>query len=153
MNLNARSYASAPAAALMLLIVTGCASTFDVLPEKMGGLPESAPARPAEAYTFPNVYQSRPTRDAKPLDDAEQKKLESDLVTLREQQKNLANPPPPPQQQQQQQQQQQKAAAKPPSKTPAKAATPKKEAAKTAETKKKEPVVPEAPSAPPKPLN
>jgi outer membrane biosynthesis protein TonB len=149
MNLNARSYASAPAAALMLLIVTGCASTFDVLPEKMGGLPESAPARPAEAYTFPNVYQSRPTRDAKPLDETEQKKLESDLVTLREQQKSLANPPPP----QQQQQQQQKAAAKPPSKTPAKAATPKKEAAKTAETKKKEPVVPEAPSAPPKPLN
>jgi|SRR3954467_12906060 hypothetical protein len=150
MNLNARWYTAAPAAALMLLIVTGCASTFDVLPEKMGGLPESAPARPAEAYTFPNVYQSRPTRDAKPLDETEQKKLESDLVTLREQQKSLANPPPP---QQQQQQQQQKAAAKPPSKTPAKAATPKKEAAKTAETKKKEPVVPEAPSAPPKPLN
>src|SRR3954449_8777151 len=149
MNLNARWYTAAPAAALMLLIVTGCASTFDVLPEKMGGLPESAPARPAEAYTFPNVYQSRPTRDAKPLDETEQKKLESDLVTLREQQKSLANPPPP----QQQQQQQQKAAAKPPSKTPAKAATPKKEAAKTAETKKKEPVVPEAPSAPPKPLN
>src|SRR4051794_36714651 len=115
MTLNAQWYASAPAAALMLLIVTGCASTFDALPEKMGGLPESAPARPAEAYTFPNVYQARPTRDAKPLDDAEQKKLESDLVTLREQQKNLANPPPPPQQQQQQQQpQQQKAAAKPP---------------------------------------
>src|SRR3954468_18894987 len=135
MNLNARWYASAPAAALMLLIVTGCASTFDALPENMGGLPESAPVRPAEAYTFPNVYQSRPTREAKPLDETEQKKLESDLVTLREQQKNLANPPPP---QQQQQQKQQKAAAKPPSKTPAKAAAPKKEAAKTAETKKKE---------------
>src|SRR3954463_1009615 len=147
MNLNARWYTAAPAAALMLLIVTGCASTFDVLPEKMGGLPESAPARPAEAYTFPNVYQSRPTRDAKPLDETEQKKLESDLVTLREQQKSLANPPPPQQQQQQQkrqqqhnnnQQQQKKPPAKPPSKTPAKAATPKKEAAKTAETKKKE---------------
>src|SRR3954467_12259704 len=150
MNLNARWYTAAPAAALMLLIVTGCASTFDALPEKMGGLPESAPARPAEAYTFPNVYQSRPTRDAKPLDETEQKKLESDLVTLREQQKNLANPPPPPPPPAQQQQ---KAGAKPPSKTPAKAAAPKKEAAKTAETKKKKPVVPEAPSAPPKPLN
>jgi len=149
MNLNARWYTAAPAAALMLLIVTGCASTFDVLPEKMGGLPESAPARPAEAYTFPNVYQSRPTRDAKPLDETEQKKLESDLVTLREQQKNLANPPPPPPPPPPPA----KTAAKPPSKTPAKAATQKKEAAKTAETKKKEPVVPEAPSAPPKPLN
>src|SRR3954470_12368838 len=137
MNLNARWYTAAPAAALMLLIVTGCASTFDVLPEKMGGLPESAPARPAEAYTFPNVYQSRPTRDAKPLDETEQKKLESDLVTLREEQKRLANPPPP---DRQQQEQKHKAAAKPPSKTRAKAAAPKKEAPKTAETKKKEAV-------------
>src|ERR1041385_5007146 len=96
MTLNARRHASAPFAGLLLLALSGCASTFDVLPEKMGGLPESAPARPAEAYTFPNVYERRPTREAKPLNTDEQKKLESDLVTLREQQKNLANPPPPP---------------------------------------------------------
>ncbi len=147
MTLNARRPVSAPFAGLLLLAVAGCASTFDVLPEKMGGLPESAPSRPAEAaYPVPNVYERRPTRDAKPLDDAEQKKLESDLVTLREQRKNLANPPPPPPPPP-------KTAAKPPSKTPAKAAAPKKEAAKTAETKKKEPVVPETGSTPPKPLN
>jgi outer membrane biosynthesis protein TonB len=145
MTLNARRYASAPLAGLLLLALAGCASTFDVLPEKMGGLPDSAPARPAEAYAFPNVYQKPPARDAKPLDEAEQKKLESDLVTLREQQKNLANPPPPPPPA--------KAAAKPPSKTSAKPA-PKKEAAKPAEAKKKkEPVVPETASAPPKPIN
>jgi len=144
MTQNAHRRASAPALALMMLGLAGCASTFDALPEKWGRLPESAPARPAEAYAVPNVYEKRPTREAKPLDDAEPKKLESDLVTLCEQQKNLANPPPPPPP---------KTAAKPQSKTPAKAAPPKKEAAKTAETKKKEPVVPGAPSAPPKPLN
>jgi outer membrane biosynthesis protein TonB len=147
MTWNAQWYASAPAAALMLLIVSGCASNFDVLPEKMGGLPESAPARPAEAYTVPNVYEARPTREAKPLSTEEQKKLESDLVTLRDQQKNLANPPPPPPPPPPPAP---KAAAKPASKTPAK---PKKEAAKTAETKKKEPVVPETGATPPKPLN
>src|ERR1041384_6935237 len=96
MTWNARRYARAPALALMTLVLSGCASTFDVLPEKMGGLPQSAPARPAEAYTFPNVYQPRPTREAKPLDATEQRNLESDLLTVREQQKNLANPPAPP---------------------------------------------------------
>jgi len=149
MTWNARWCALAPLAGLLLLGLAGCASTFDVLPEKMGGLPESAPARPAEAYAFPNVYQPRPIRDAKPLDPIEQKKLESDLVTLREQQKNLANPPappppppPPP-----------KAAAKSTSKPPAKAAAPKKDAAKTAQTRKKEPVVPESGPTTLKPLN
>ncbi len=133
----------------MLLVVSGCTSTFDVLPEKMGGLPESAPARPATPYAVPNVYEVRPTREARPLSTDEQKKLGSDLVTLREQQKNLANPPPPPPPPPPP-----KAAAKPASKTPAKAAAPKVEAAKTAETKKKkEPVVPESGSAPLKPLN
>ena len=143
MTLNARRSLSAPAFGLMLLVLSGCASTFDALPEKMGGLPESAPARPATPYAVPNVYDARPTREARPLSTDEQKKLETDLVTLREQQKNLANPPPPPP----------KAAAKPPSKTPAKAAAPKKEAAKAAEPKKKEPVVPDSRAAPLKPLN
>jgi hypothetical protein len=147
MTWNARRYARAPALALITLVLSGCASTFDVLPEKMGGLPESAPARPAEAYTFPNVYQPRPTREAKPLNTDEQKKLESDLVTLREQQKNLANPPPPPPSPPP------KAAAKPASKAPAKAAAPKKEATKIAQKKKRESVVPESAPTPLKPLN
>src|ERR1041384_7432048 len=142
MTLNARRPVPAPVGGLMLLILSGCASTFDVLPEKMGGLPESAPARPATPYAVPNVYETRPTREAKPLTTDEQKKLESDLVTLREQQKNLANPPPPPPPPAP------KAATK-----PAKAAAPKKEAPKTAEPKKKEPVVPESRPAPLKPLN
>jgi outer membrane biosynthesis protein TonB len=147
MTWNARRSVKAPVAGLVLLFLSGCTSTFDVLPEKMGGLPESAPARPATSYAVPNVYEARPTREAKPLSMEEQKKLETDLVTLREQQKNLANPPPPPPPPP-------KAAAKSPSKTPAKTAAPKKEAAKTAEAKKKkEPVVPESGPAPLKPLN
>jgi outer membrane biosynthesis protein TonB len=140
---NARRKISAPLLGAVLLALMGCTSTIDSLPQKMGGLPESAPARPAEAYAFPNVYEVRPTREAKPLTDDEQKKLESDLVTLREQQKNLANPPPPP----------------PPPPTPKKTAAPakpaKKAPSKTAATKpKKEAVVPEQKApAPLKPIN
>ncbi len=68
----------------------------DVMPEAAGGLPASAPARPADALPTPNVYDVRPTREAPPLDTAGQKKLESDLTSLRESQKARANPPPPP---------------------------------------------------------
>jgi hypothetical protein len=96
---NARQYGLAPWAALLLAGAFGlsaCSTTFDMLPEKMGGLPASAPERPAESKAFPNVYEIRPTREAKPLSDDEQKKLESELVTLREEQKQRANPPPPP---------------------------------------------------------
>ena len=97
---NARRHNLAPWAAPFLLAaslgVAACSSTFDVLPEKMGGLPANAPARAAEPMAFPNVYEVRPTREAKPLTDDEQKKLESELTTLREEQKQRANPPPPP---------------------------------------------------------
>ena len=146
MTLNALRVLAAPLVGLMVLVLSACTSTFDALPEKMGGLPESAPGRPATPYVVPNVYEARPTREAKPLTTDEQKKLESDLVTLREQQKNLANPPPPPPPPP-------KAAAPPPSKMPAKAAAPRKEGPKTAETRKKEPVVPDSTSAPLKPIN
>jgi hypothetical protein len=147
---NARHNGSAPLLGVMLLALMGCTSTFDALPEKMGGLPATAPARSAEALTFPNVYEVRPTREAKPLTDDDQKKLESELVTLREQQKNLANPPPPPPPPPK--------AAKPASKTPAKTNAAKKEPAKPAKTadktaKKKDPIVPESGSAPLKPIN
>src|SRR5436190_571006 len=97
---NARHLSWAPPAAPFLfacvLMLAGCASSFDILPEKMGGLPANAPERPADTKAFPNVYEVRPTREAQPLSDAEQKKLESELVTVREAQKQRANPPPPP---------------------------------------------------------
>src|SRR5882757_4814687 len=81
---------------LAALAVASCASSFDMLPEKAGGLPATAPARPADPLPVPNVYEVRPTREARPLDSTEQKKLESDLTSLRESQKARANPPPPP---------------------------------------------------------
>lgn len=62
-----------------------------MLPEKAGGLPASAPARPAEPLATPNVYEERPTREAAPLDTAGQKKLETDLTTLRDNQRRRAN--------------------------------------------------------------
>src|SRR5258708_23825457 len=98
---NARRNHSAPRAAILLLALaalalSACASTFDMWPEEAGGLPATAPARPVDPLPVPNVYQVRPTREATPLDAAGQKKLESDLTSLRESQKALANPPRPP---------------------------------------------------------
>jgi hypothetical protein len=122
------------------LALAGCASTFDVLPQKMGGLSADAPERPAEPKAFPNVYEVRPTREAAPLTTEEQKKLETDLTNLREQEKQAANPPPPP----------------PAKKTAASAKPPAKAAQPAKKTKKpKDPVVPEqkGPVAPPKMVN
>lgn len=49
---------------------------------------------------FPNVYEQRPTRGARPLTEEEQKKLESELTTLRDSQNRRAGaagaPEPPP---------------------------------------------------------
>ena len=141
---NARRHSPAPAllALAFALAVSACSSTFDILPEKAGGLPASAPERPAERPAFPNVYEVRPIREAKPLNDEEQKKLESELTTLREQQKQLANPPapaPPPVA---------KKATAPAKKPPAKTAEPAKK-------KQNDPIVPEqkGPVAPPKMVN
>jgi hypothetical protein len=97
---NARRNLLAPPAAVLFALATlalsACSSTGDVLSEKLGGLPADAPQRPATTLPTPNVYEVRPTREARPLSDDEQKKLESELTTLRESQKTRANPPPPP---------------------------------------------------------
>lgn len=88
-----------PHAALLLTLAAllpACGSTIGKLPEQLGGLPSNSPQRPAETMPFPNVYEPRPVREATPLTDAEQKKLESELATLRESQKQRANPPPAP---------------------------------------------------------
>jgi hypothetical protein len=96
---NARRTNLAPRVGLLLVLtagLSGCGATISKLPESLGGLPEGAPRVPAEPMAFPNVYEQRPTREAKPLDDAEQKKLESELATLRDNQNQRAHPPPPP---------------------------------------------------------
>src|SRR4029077_1695219 len=141
---NARRILSAPFAAPMLLSLAlalpGCSSTFDVLPQKMGGLPADAPERTADPKAFPNVYEVRPTREAVPLTTEEQKKLETDLTNLREGQKQRPNPPPPPPE---------------PKKAAAAAKKPAAKVAQPAKKKQKDPVVPEqeGPGATPKMVN
>jgi len=97
---NARRNRLAPRVAFLaaLLGLSACSggAMLGQLPEKAGGLPESAPQRPAETMPYPNVYEPRPTRTAKPLTDEEQKKLESELSNLRDSQNKRANPPPAP---------------------------------------------------------
>lgn len=147
---NARRHKLAPRAVAFSLAASlalaACSSTFDALPEKMGGLPANAPARAAEPMAFPNVYEVRPTREAKPLTDDEQKKLESELATLREQQKQQANPPPPPPA---------KKAAAPARKDPAPAKKAAAKAEKSAKKRQNDAVVPEqkGPVAAPKLIN
>jgi hypothetical protein len=95
---NARRNRLAPHVALALaaaLALAGCAATFDALPEKLGGLPEGTPARPAETSAYPNVYQPMVPRDVKKLNEGEQKSAEQELLALREHQNLRANPPPP----------------------------------------------------------
>ena len=74
----------------------GCASNFDVLPEKMGGLPAAAPARATEQAAYPNVYAPSAPRATPFLSTDEQKSVEKELLSLRESQEKRANPPPPP---------------------------------------------------------
>src|SRR4029077_21164163 len=115
-------------------------STFDVLPQRLGGLPADAPQRMAEPKAFPNVYSVRPRREPDRLTTEEQKKLETDLTNRREAQKQRANPPPPPPE---------------PKKAAAAAKKPAAKVAQPAKKKQKDPVVPEqeGPVATPKMVN
>jgi protein TonB len=153
---NARRIPFAPRAACALALawlLAACGgATYGRLPEKLGGLPESAPQRPAETMPFPNVYEPRPKRQAAPLNDDEQKKLESELTKLRDDQNQRAtapDPPPPPPEPA-------KKAAAPVKKDPAPAKKAAKEAAPVpAKKKQNDAVVPEqkGPVVPPKLIN
>jgi protein TonB len=153
---NARRIPFAPRAACALALawlLAACGgATYGRLPEKLGGLPESAPQRPAETMPFPNVYEPRPKRQAAPLSDDEQKKLESELTKLRDDQNQRAtapDPPPPPPEPA-------KKAAATAKKDPAPAKKTAKEAAPVpAKKKQNDAVVPEqkGPVVPPKLIN
>ena len=71
-------------------MLAGCASNFDALPEKFGGLPEGAPARPAEAAPFPNVYEPMEPHAVKKLTEGERKNAEQELLALRDRQHQRA---------------------------------------------------------------
>jgi len=152
---NARHIGLAPRAVCALVfacVLAACGATIGSVPEKLGGLPESAPQRPAETMPFPNVYEPRPKRQATPLNDDEQKKLESELTRLRDEQNQRANPPPPPPPPEPR-----KKTAAPVKKdpVPAKKAAAKETAPAPAKKKQNDAVVPEqkGPVAPPKLIN
>lgn len=76
-------------------LLPGCSTTdIDRIPQEIGGLPAGAPARPAESPAFPAVHDMPPPRAASLLDAEQQKKLEADLIAIRNrqpnQQKNIA---------------------------------------------------------------
>jgi hypothetical protein len=76
------------AAALIVggLVLAGCSAgsmVADHLPNAVGGLPEGTPQRPTTSTPYPAVHDMPPPRATTVLTDAETKKLESDLVAVR----------------------------------------------------------------------
>ena len=75
-------------AALLLAagaLIGGCATgtVADHVPATVGSLPEGAPARPSNPYSFPAVHDMPPPRDDKVLTVEEQRKVEEELVAAR----------------------------------------------------------------------
>src|SRR6266702_2152172 len=91
--------ATAVAAALWAVLgLSGCASISQKFAETASQLPEvglspNAPARPAEPIAYPAVHDVPPPRTAVVLTDIEQQKLETDLVSARDQQQTAAGVP------------------------------------------------------------
>ncbi len=72
----------------LAVLVSGCSTAqIDSIPQAIGGLPAGAPARPAQAPDFPAVHDMPPPRPAV-LDAEQQKKLEADLIAVRNRQPN-----------------------------------------------------------------
>jgi hypothetical protein len=76
--------------ALVAVGLAACASLgdkiSDSLPPSVGGLPSDVPTRSASQSDFVPVGDTPPRRELKPLTEDERKKLEADLVTLRNRQ-------------------------------------------------------------------
>jgi hypothetical protein len=65
-------------------MLTGCGTIIaDDLPTAAGGLPEDGPDRPTKQSNFPAVHDLPSPRASTVLTDAEQKKLEGDLIAAR----------------------------------------------------------------------
>ncbi len=73
---------------LAAVSLAGCASTalIDNIPTGVGGLPAEAPPRPAQPPAYLPVNAPPTARETPPLDAAEQKKLEDELVAIRDRQ-------------------------------------------------------------------
>jgi hypothetical protein len=68
--------------------LAACSSSnvMERLPESLGGLPAGAPARSAGPNHYPAVHDMPPDRPLKTLSDADQRKMESELQTMRDKQ-------------------------------------------------------------------
>jgi hypothetical protein len=80
------------------LCLSGCASISQKFAESASQLPEvglsaNAPARPAQQMAYPAVHDVPPPRTATMLTDIEQQKLETDLVSARDQQQTAVGIP------------------------------------------------------------
>ena len=64
----------------------------DNMPNALGGLPESAPQRATKPSAYPAVHDMPPPRGSTVLTDAEQKKLEDDLIAARTRTGEAAKP-------------------------------------------------------------
>jgi len=78
--------------------LSGCASISQKFADTASQLPEvglsaNAPARPVQQMTYPAVHDVPPPRTATMLTDMEQQKLETDLVSARDQQQTAAGVP------------------------------------------------------------
>lgn len=76
--------------------LAGCGSmgsmVADHVPTAAGGLPEGTPQRPTGPTVYPAVHDMPPPRSKTLLSDAEQKKLEDDLVAARNRAAEAAKP-------------------------------------------------------------
>ena len=71
----------------LAVLLCGCApgAVIDKLPGDMG-LPAGTPERPVTPYVFPAVHDMPPPREAAPMTEEQQVKLEKDLEAARDRQ-------------------------------------------------------------------
>ncbi len=73
--------------------LAGCGSMIaDHMPSAAGGLPEGTPQRPQTPGVYPAVHDMPPPRGTAVLSDAEEKKLEDDLIAARNRAAEAAKP-------------------------------------------------------------
>ena len=75
--------------------LAGCSAgsmMADHTPSALGGLPEGAPPRSNKPSAYPAVHDMPPPRGSTVLTDAEQKKLEDDLIAARNRTASEAKP-------------------------------------------------------------
>jgi hypothetical protein len=96
-----RSQQGFPRSVLVAMLIAaavglaGCSAgsmVGDHMPTALGGLPEGAPQRSTKPSAYPAVHDMPPPRGSTVLTDAEQKKLEDDLIAARTRTGEAAKP-------------------------------------------------------------